>query len=240
MKKIASLLLNWNCEKFIVPHIKMIKPYVDKIIVVQATRAWRNYKAEHNLSDTPDNSEQIIRERYPEIEIYYYEPEDADLTMFHSNSLNFGMSKLEEFDLVLKWDFDQLFTKKDLDTIFNVLHNSNYKQYSLDWARHSVNYHLIGSFEYGLRDETETDPFAIDPKYKFGPLLAYPFTKKIIDEDVTQHHFRNWKSWVTQDWIDGKVKCYQGRWAKDRVKQFTPNNEWIKCPEEIKEYFNHA
>lgn len=233
MKKIASVLLNWNCERFIVPHIEMIKPYVQKIIVVQATRPWRNYRDEHKISEVADRSEQMVRDKYPEIEIHYYEPEDADLTMFHSNSLNFGLSKVEEFDLALKWDCDQYFTKDDLNVIFNILHSTPFKQYSLDWKRHSVNYHLTGSFDYGLRDESETDPFAIDPKYRFGPLLAYPFAKHILNENVTQHHFRNWKSWVTQDWIDGKVMCYQGRWAKDRVREFTPNNEWIKAPQEI-------
>jgi hypothetical protein len=235
MRSVASFMLNWNCERFIVPHIEMLKPHTDKIIMIQATRPWRNYRDEHKISTTPDNSEQIVRERYPEIEIYHYEPEDEDLTMFHSNSCNFGLSKLEDYDLVTKFDIDYFFTQEDLKKMFDYMRNSNWNSYALDWAYQSINYHK--DFDHGLIDQVEKDPLVVNPKYKFGPLLSYPFRTKIFEQEIMLHHMRNWKNWVTDEWLENKIPCYQGRWSSDRVKQFTPNNEWLKAPEEIRDLF---
>jgi hypothetical protein len=235
-RTVASMLLNWNCERFIVQHIEMLKPHTDKIIMIQATRPWRNYKDEHGLSEVPDISEQIVKNLYPEIEIYHFDPQDDDLTMFHSNSCNFGLSKLEDFDLVTKFDIDYFFTKEDLKTIFNYVRNSNWNNYALDWSYQSVDYYY--DLEHGVFDQVEKDPLIVNPKYKFGPLLFYPFKAKMIEEDVMIHHLRNWKPSVTEDFINNKVPSKYGVWAKDLVAKYTPNNEWIKAPEEIRELLN--
>jgi hypothetical protein len=238
MKKIASILLNWNMEKFLVPHIEMIKPHVDKIIFIQCTRPFEPYKTEHGYSNTPDNSEKIVRNKYPEIEIFNYEPEDKNPAMMFSNAWNFGMSKLQDYDLVTKFDIDQFFTQNDLKLLFNYLHNTYYGNYGFKWENHSINYHL--NFEHGVRNEVEIDPMIIDPKNQFGPLLSYPHHIHIMNLPITMHHFRSWKEWVTQDWIDFKVQSSYGVWAKDLVENKTPNKEWIKAPEEIRDYFRKA
>jgi hypothetical protein len=234
-KKIASIILNWNMERFLVPHIEMLKPHTDKIIFIQCTRPFEPYRIEHNYSTTPDNSEEIVRKRYPEIEIFHYEPEDQDPAKMFSNAWNFGMSKLENYDLVTKFDVDQFFTQEDLKTMFSAMQSSSYKNYGLNWARQSTNYHY--DFDHGIRNEVEKDPLIIDPKYKFGPLLWYPFDIKIFDEDIMMHHLRSFKEWVTKDWIDFKTPSVYGDYAKDFVAKYTPNNEWIKAPEEIKDLF---
>jgi hypothetical protein len=92
-------------------------------------------------------------------------------------------------------------------------------------------------FDHGVMNEVETDPLIINPKYKFIYLLQYPFPTKIIEKPVMMHHFRSFKEWVTQDWIDFKVPSRYGVYAKDLVERYTPNNDWIKAPEEIKDLF---
>lgn len=234
-KKIAALLLNWNCERFVVPHIKMMKPYVDKILVVQATRPWRNYRDEHNISVKPDNSEQLIRQNFPEIQIEYYEPQDDDLTMFHSNSLNFGLSFLQDYDLVTKFDFDQFFTKSDLDKLFKYLHSTPFANYALDTSKQAVDYYY--DWFHGIRDQLETDPIAVNPEYKFGPLLSYEFPRHIIEEKITMHHFRNFKEWVTPEWLESKIPSPHGVYAQDLLIRYN-KGDWIEVPDEIKELFN--
>lgn len=235
MKKIASIILNWNMERFLVPHIEMIKPHVDKIIFIQCNRPFEPYRIEHNYDTKPDNSESIVRQKYPEIEVFNYEPEDSDPAMMFSNAWNFGMSKLEDYDLVTKFDVDQFFTQEDLKTLFKAINFSIYKNYGLDWKYQSVNYHY--DFDHGVMDQVEKDPLIIDPKYKFGPLLSYPFQIKIIDEPIMMHHFRSFKEWVTPDWLEFKVPSRYGVYAKDLVEKYTPNKEWIKTPDEIKDLF---
>jgi hypothetical protein len=235
MKKVASIILNWNMEKFLVPHIEMIKPHVDKIIFIQCTRPFKPYKNEHNYSIIPDNSEKIVRKKYPEIEVFNYEPEDTNYSLMFSNAWNFGMSKLQDFDLVTKFDSDQFFTQSDLKKLFNYINNNYYGNYGFNWKNISINYHM--DFNHGVRNEVEIDPMIIDPNHSFGPQLSYPHPIHIINLPITMHHVRSWKEWVTQDWIDFKEPSRYGVYAKDLVEQYTPNNEWIKAPEEIKDYF---
>ena len=235
MKKIASILLNWNMEKFLVPHIEMLKPHVNKIIFIQCTRPFEPYRIEHNYDTEPDNSEKIVRNNYPEIEVFNYRPEDKDTKMMFSNAWNFGMSKLQNFDLVTKFDVDQFFTQDDFLKIFNEIQTTNFENYGLDWSKQSINYHQ--DFEHGVSDEVETDPLIVNPKYKFGPLLSYSFPIHILEADVKMHHFRSFKEWVTPEWINFEVPSRYGVYAKDLVQKYTPNNDWIKAPEEIKDLF---
>jgi hypothetical protein len=51
------------------------------------------------------------------------------------------------------------------------------------------------------------------------------------------HHLRNFKEWVTEDWINFNGVNPYGEYAKDLVARYTPNNEWIKAPQEIKDLF---
>jgi hypothetical protein len=235
MRRIASIILNWNMERFLVPHIEMLKPHTEKIIFIQCTRPFEPYRIEHNYLTTPDNSEQIVREKYPEIEVFTYEPEDSNPAMMFSNAWNFGMSKLEDYDLVTKFDVDQFFTQEDLTKIMNEIQNTNYENYGLDWSYQSINYHY--DFDHGVSNEVERDPLIINPKYKFGPLLYYPFPIKIIDEKVTMHHFRSFKEWVTPEWIHFLVPSRYGVFARDLVARHTPENKWLVAPEEIKDLF---
>lgn len=222
-------------ERFLVPHIEMLKPHVDKIIFIQCTRPFEPYRIEHNYSSEPDNSEKIVREKYPDIEVFNYRPEDKDPAMMFSNAWNFGMSKLEDYDLVTKFDVDQFFTQEDLTKLFNELNTTDYHNYGLDWKYQSINYHQ--DFEHGVSNEVEKDPLIINPKFKFGPLLSYPFPIHIIESNVKMHHFRSFKEWVTPEWINFEVPSRYGVYAKDLVAKHTPYNKWLVVPDEIKELF---
>ena len=234
-KKVASIILNWNMERFLVPHIEMLKPNVDKIIFIQCNRPFAPYRIEHNYSTTPDNSENIVREKYPEIEVFNYEPEDTDTSMMFANAWNFGMSKLQDYDLVTKFDVDQFFTQEDLKLFIDTTKKYAYKNYGLNWKWQSVNYYY--DLDHGLINQLERDPLIIDPKYTFGPLLSYPHQLKLIDKPIMMHHLRNFKEWVTEDWINFNGVNPYGEYAKDLVARYTPNNEWIKAPQEIKDLF---
>lgn len=235
MRKVASIILNWNMERFLVPHIEMLKPNVDKIIFIQCTRPFEPYRIEHNYSITPDNSEKIVREKYPDIEVFVYEPEDSDPSMMFANAWNFGMSKLQDYDLVTKFDVDQFFTQEDLKTFLDYSRKYLYNNYGLEWIKQSVNYYY--DFDHGVMDQVEIDPLIINPKFQFGTLLNYPYPIKIVDKPIIMHHFRQFKDWVTPDWLNFQTTSRYGINAADLVLNHTPNNEWLKCPEEIKELF---
>lgn len=234
--KIASIVLNWNMEQWLVPHIEMLSSQVDKIIYIQPTRPFEPYRREHGYSLKPDNSEDIIRRNYPEIEIYHYEPEDEDPAWMFSNAWNFGLEKLQAFDLITKFDVDQFFTKDDFKQLIDYVKSANYPCYALDWATQSINYYK--DLDHGLKDQLETDPLIISPDYKFGALLEYPARKHIVDLDITMHHLRQFKNWVTSEWLSGDIPSPHGVYSTDLLRQYGNNGTWYIAPAEIKTLFD--
>lgn len=238
MKKIGAIVLNWNGEKFIYPFMKMITSYgVDKVVMIQGSKPWSDYEAEYGLSSEPDNSERIIREQFPEVEIY-----PACLDEFGGHLYNQGLRYFEGFDLVLRLDYDMFLTQEDWKKFIDILRadDFDYDNVRLDFARNTINYYY--DFDHGSMNAREFDPIAISPKHEFSGILDYPDDNMLIlskydGHDFMIHHFRGWKGFGMElPWIQGVVPNHHGVYSFELLNH-TPNHEWIKCPEEIRKMF---
>lgn len=235
-RSVGALVLNWNQSHLIEPHINMLKKQVDHIKFLQTNRPLKVYEREHGYSKVEDNSIEVVNKLFPEIEVHRIKVEDDDESMMFSSLWNQGLELMKDYDMVLKLDLDQFFTDEDFEKFINIIRKSDHKNIALDWSRNSINYYL--DLDHGLMDQSEKDPLAVDPNYAFGPLLQYPHDKAIWNTDVIMHHLRNFKPWVTQDWVDGIEPSPYGIYSLDLLKRYGYNGDWFTAPKEIKNKFN--
>lgn len=238
MKKIGAIILNWNGEKFIVPHLRMLtQGGVDEFVMIQGTAPWSDYEKEYHLSSKPDNSEALVKDLFPQVKII-----PAVENKFSSVLYNQGLEALQDCDLVLRLDYDMFLTKEDWKTFMDILHDDNfqYENVRLDFSRNTINYY--GDFYHGVRNAKEFDPIAVSPATKFSGLLDYPDDDMTILSEVnghffTIHHFRGWKGFgVDPLWLDNMKPNHHGVFA-DELLEFNPDKQWIAAPLEIQEMF---
>lgn len=241
MKKIGAIVLNWNGQTFIYPFMKMLhQGGVDKIVMIQGSRPWSDYEKEYGLSNNPDHSEQIVRDHFPDVEIY-----PATFDEFGAHLYNQGLKHFEGFDLVLRLDYDMFLTKEDWDKFMAILHDDNfqYNNARLDFARNTTNYYY--DFDHGCTNAREFDPIAVSPKHEFSGILDYPDDNMVIlskydGHDFMVHHFRGWKGFgIEDDWIKNLKPNHHGVYA-DSLLQYNPEKKWLRCPQEIRDMFREA
>jgi hypothetical protein len=225
MRKIASIITNYNQAYYVLPHIEMVKPYTDKILIIQGKK-WENAPLEHSTSQPDDPS--IFKKHFPDVEVI----EDRT-TKFCSDLYNQGMELLEDYDLVTRFDADFFLTNKDCERVFEFMRATDYDCYKLDFHTSSVNYY--NDFYHGAKDQTETDPIAVDPKSKYGGFLDYNGRTYMINwEDFILHHLRQVKgNPITQEWLDGGLPYPFTVSAETIREQYTDNGKWYVLPQEI-------
>lgn len=228
-RKIGSITCNWNGENLIIPHLKMLRSGgIDKSIVLQGTAPWDDYKKEHGISSKPDRSEQLIREKFPEIKIY-----SACQNKYDAKLYNQGFDILSDCDIVLRLDSDMFFTKKDWEIFLIFINSTEFDSYRMNFKRDSINYYMSWDYDHGLRDALEFDPLAVNPKHKLQNLVDYPMENCIIMKfsDWACHHLRGWN----------KPKSCPSDWhlrPKNRIlplKHGDGYGRWFKLPKEIKD-----
>jgi len=236
MRKVGSITCNWNGERFIKPHLEMLRSYgVDRSIVLQGTKPWGDYAKEHNLSSKPDKSEQIIRDNFPDVEIF-----KACQNKYSAELYNQGLEILKDYDIVLRLDYDMFLTKKDWKTFIDLIRETDYDLYKLDFATRTINYYL--DCDHGVMDAQEEDPIAMSPKGELANILDYvmkdrmPTMYFIKDEDFTIHHFRGWKGYgAKKDWVNGLIPSPYGVYATSLIEEYNPDGKWLTAPKEIKD-----
>ena len=137
---------------------------------------------------------------------------------------------MRDCDIVFRLDPDMLFTDHDWKLLVDLVRNTKFDAYRMDFKKDSINYYMTGDFNHGLKDAQEYDPLAVNPNLLFTGVLDYPGESKIIDiPGFICHHFRGWQKpkSTPSDWADKMV-------SKEYVDEFGDNGGWYKCPEEIK------
>jgi hypothetical protein len=235
-RKIGSITCNWNGERFIVPHLEMLRSYgIERSIVLQGSAPWSDYAKEHNISSVPDNSEKLIRENFPDVEIH-----PACQDEYTAELYNQGLRILQDCSLVLRLDYDMFLTKKDWKTFIDFLDETTFDLYLLDFAKRTINYYH--DCDHGVMDAKETDPIAVSPVGKFVDIIDYQLPVEnpenyylLSNEDFMIHHMRGWKGYgLNKDWIENKVPNEWGVFAEDLPKEYGDGN-WITLPKELKE-----
>lgn len=228
MRKIGTLTPIWNQELFIKPHFEMLST-LDRNVVLMQPGPLPQYYNEHGYSRHKDMSEPILEMYFPQVEIF---PGQFPTTMdFQAALYNEGLALMEDCDIVLRLDPDMLWTKKDWTAFVDLLRNTDYDCYRMDFANDSVNYYMTGDFNHGLKDAQEFDPLAVDPRKRFTGVLDYPIQNPHLIKlpGWVCHHFRGWQKpkSTPPDWADKHV-------SKEYVQQFGNKGGWYECPDEIR------
>lgn len=209
--KIGTITPSWNSEKFIIPHLRMITRLTDRNVLLQGTAPWPIYKAEHGLSDTPDSSEQLVKDNFPKVEIH-----TARINEYRADLYNQGLELLKDMDVVFKLDTDMFLTRKDWTMLIDFVKDNPADCYWLGWKEHCIDYSY--DLDHGKRSPEIGEPLAVSPKKRFHNYYDYPVENKIeIDIPIVIHHLRGWK---------GKGNSLE--WVNSQ------NYDWIKAPKEIK------
>lgn len=228
MRSIATITPIWNQELFIKPHFDLLTQ-LDRNIVLMQPGPLPQYKNEHGYSMKKDMSEVLLEMYFPNVEIkpgFYPTTQD-----FAAGLYNEGLDLLKDFDIVLRLDPDMLWTKKDWNAFIDLIRNTDYDCYKMDFANDSINYYMTGDFDHGLKDAQEFDPLAVDPGKQFTNVLDYPAAKPTVIKipGWTCHHFRGWQKpkSTPPDWAEKRV-------SKDYVEKYGNKGKWFECPEEIR------
>lgn len=195
--KIGTVTLNWNREKYLVPHLRQFVG-IDRSIVLQAEGPWISRAS---LEDTEEDlSVHTVQKYLPNVEIYRIK-----YTEFDSGILNSAVSKMQDCDMVLKLDSDMFFTKKDWKKLIDFIKGKTHECYRLNYNKHSVNY---GADWLGVINEHERDIIAFSPKSCFTDILSYQSNAPCytIDgwKDFTVHHIRGGKYGINH--LDAFIK----------------------------------
>lgn len=227
MRKIGSITPLWNQELFIKPHFNMLKD-LDRNLVMLQEKPLPSYHNEHGYSIKADLSEKILREQFPNVEIVQamYPPE----LDFGAGLYNEGLAQMQDMDIVLRLDPDMLWTEKDWKAFIDLIRNTDFDCYRMDFHNDSINYYMTGDFEHGLKDAQEFDALAVDPKKFFTGVLDYPATNNhIIKIDGWMcHHFRGWnKPKSTPPGWDSRIEPAY-------LDQYGDKGKWFKCDPEVR------
>jgi len=237
--KIGSFTPVWNQEIFIGPHFDMLKT-LDRNVVLMQQGPYPSYLA-HGYDNTKDRSEEILREYFPDVEIY---KSHADPKYdFCPETYNEGLRLMEECDIVFRLDPDMIFTDTDWTKLIAHIRSTNYSAYRMDFPNDSINYYITWDYEHGLKDAAEKDALAVDPKNKFAvvqriirgrkgyDVLGYPLENNVVFKipNWICHHFRGWNKpkTVAKDWFNQPN-------AQEAFKKHSNNGKWYVCPEEVK------
>ena len=188
---IGSLLVTYNSEMFIKPHLDMLKKGVDKVVVLLSSRPYRTYATW--LGMTPDRTEKIIRKYFPKVEIVKYDfEENSDDATFFPKARNFGMQKLRDCDVVTHLDADMILTDEEFKEFVDILRNDEADYFMVDWSKYSPNYYGAWDLDHGLMNQVEVAPMAVRSYVEFTPYFR-PEGKTTNIEGINFHHLRNWK-----------------------------------------------
>lgn len=234
MRRIGSITPIWNQELWIKPHFEMLSK-LDKNVVVLCDKPLPNYHKEHGYSTEPDLSEEILRKKFPNVEIYNMTVPDG--VEFGAWLYNECLPYVQDCDIVFRLDPDMFFEDSVWEHMLEYIRNTNYDCYRMDFAPDSVNYYMTGDFDHGLKDAQEHDMLAFNPHYPLVSLpdgtLGYPHGNDTFFKfpGFFCHHFRGWnkpKSTPNPEWKNSDF-------ARTALALFGDGGDWYSCPESIKQ-----
>lgn len=228
MRKVGAIVPLWNQEIFIRPHFRMLLS-LDKIVVMLQNGPLADYHDQHGYKVEEDNSEKILREEFPSVEIHR---STQHVGQFGSELFNEILPLVQDCEIVFKLDPDMLLNKKDWKRLVDFIRSGSHDCYRLNYQDCTTNYYMTGDFDHGLRDAREGDIIAFDPRKRLTGILDYDSSNSymISWEDFMVHHFRGWnkpKS-TPKEWINSPN-------AQIALKE--GGGTWLSCPPEIRDMF---
>lgn len=224
MKKIGSITPIWNQEIFLKPHFEMLSK-LDRNVVILQNHALDGY-AQHGIGSEPDRSQKILKEMFPNVEVYRTK---ENISQFGAKLYNEGLEMMQDCDLVFRLDPDMFFLEKDFDLLLEILQEVDSNCFRMDFRKDSINYYITWDYEHGLKDAREMDALVVNPKNFFTGLIDYPGDSVNINiPDWICHHLRGWNKPITvpDNWVNSEA----GR----RAFESTEDRKWHTVPDEIR------
>ena len=227
-RRIGTITPIWNQEMFIGPHFDMLTQ-LDRNVVFMQSGPLPNYDR-HGIGDKPDFSEEILRKKYPKVEIFKakYDP----LKDFGCELYNECLKEIHDCDIVFRLDPDMYFLEEDWKKLLDYINSSDFDCYRMDFHNDSINYYMSWDYEHGLKDAQEFDPLAVNPKIEFQNVLDYP------DDNYTIIRIPGWTCYHLRGW--NKPKSTPAGWHHRAENINLPIDfgdelgMWFKVPMEIK------
>ncbi len=218
--KIATVTPMYNSEFFIQGFCKQNSIF-DENIILMGKKPFKDYLEAGFVSEEKDNTEQILRSKFPNVKVYYH-----DFEYYCGGLFNMGMEIAESLgcDIVYKAEPDMFMTQKDILLFKERIENLEYQVLQLYMKKCTTVYY---DFEHGVSQslwEVGNDPFVV----KIG--------KRFI-ENGTQIRILGDSSLI--DWDDFMIHHMSGfKLPKDSWKEVEKKEEfarWTLCPQEIKD-----
>jgi hypothetical protein len=109
---------------------------LDRNVVLMQPGPLPQYKNEHGYSTKKDLSEKILREQFPNVEIYEGNfPTSLD---FQAELYNEGLLKMRDCDVVFRLDPDMLFSDEDWKALVNLVRTTDFEAYRMAFAKDSI------------------------------------------------------------------------------------------------------
>lgn len=242
-RKIGSITPIWNQEIWIKPHFEMLSK-LDKNVVLLHDKPFPNYHKEHGYGVKPDRSEKILREMFPNVEIYKSEyPEGKE---FGADVYNECLPYVQDMDIVFRLDPDMFFEENVWNDFLQYIQDTDFDCYRMNFSKDSTNYYMTGDYDHGLRDAQEFDPLAFNPKYKLdtpqivekdGSIRSFQFQYEHGNDVVIDipnfhcHHFRGWNKPKSTPYPQWKY----GDYARTMLQLTGNDGDWYSVPESVRQ-----
>ena len=224
MKTICSVTALHGSDIFIKPHFKTLTG-LDKRIALIGTKPWPFYETTHGIGEGK-KTETILKKDFPDVEIKYTDSVIGYHSWDMANFYNQFIKLASGYDYVTRIDVDMMFTQKDWKKMIDFVKNNDYDYYRMNFITNSIDYYY--DFEHGIKDALEDDVMIVKTNNLFKPVLDPAVGDGYLMEweDWVCHHFRGWNKPESLGDIDKPNKDF---------KKLDERNEWIKCPQEIRD-----
>jgi len=183
--KFGAFAPSYNSEKFIVPFLKMLTRFVDRVVILQGSEPWEDYARQFDYGSGPDKSEELAR-TFEKVEVYPACQNYSDYNLY-----NQGVDLLSDCDYILRLDTDMFLSPKDFKRLLKFIEENPYDCYRVNFNKCSVEYQDSKPL-YGVA--VENDPIAIKGGHHFHNYLDAEGSRYIINwPDFKLHHFRGEK-----------------------------------------------
>lgn len=184
--RIGCIVPVWNRENFIGSYLEMMQDFDVKCLVTLGSIPWSTYSDGESLE--PDKSELIINKYFPDIEII------KGVYPNHRDSINIGLKKLENCDIIIITDCDMYITRKDWDEFIEWIKSNidRYDVFSINFERMFIEYYYNHNYGTEAKKGGDVPIVALKPGIEIIRITKAHNDREIVwdVEGPKWHHMR--------------------------------------------------
>jgi hypothetical protein len=215
--KVGAVVPVYNRERYIGPYLEMMEDFGVTCAITLSDRPWSSQGGD----ETPkhDRTEAIIDKYFSHMRVlkgvYYH----------HKDSLNAGIEKLQDCDLVLTTDCDMFITREDweklMDFVSQKFNWENFNTYAVEFEKMITEYYYDHNYGKAAIPGGAPPIMAVKPDIRMQNMISVYYGKMVIWDEIGPkwHHMRFCKPNGS-----GKKRCVE---PKNDLHDYSP------APEEI-------